>query len=187
MSLRSALRVSLLLGTLGSLACAVEETDFPADDGGGGDGGTLTVSGSSNGGSPIMTTAGKTSMPMGGSNAFGGTVSTAGSPSKGGSTSMGGKAGDGGKTGDGGGSKGGSGSAGSNTGGTMSGGSGGTGCTALRTWTPAMSMMIKPDEVIQWMGKRYKATQAIDWTNAECKPDAPAPWCSSWFTADGSC
>jgi hypothetical protein len=52
---------------------------------------------------------------------------------------------------------------------------------------PAASMMIKADEVIQWMGKRYKATQAIDWTNAECKPDNPVEWCATWFTADGDC
>jgi hypothetical protein len=177
MSLRSALRVSLLLGTLGPLACAVEEQDFPDADGGG-DGGSLTVSGSSNGGS-LVTTAGKTS--TGGNNAFGGASSTAGSTSKAGSTSQGGK------TGDGGAGKGGSASAGSNAGGMTMGGSGTTGCTALRTWMPEMSMKIMPGEVIQWMGKRYKATQAIDWTNTTCKPDAPADWCANWFTADGSC
>jgi hypothetical protein len=101
---------------------------------------------------------------------------------------MGGKTNNGGAgSGGGGAGKGGSSSAGSNAGGAPMGGSGPTGCGSLRTWMPATSMMIKPAEVIQWMGKRYKATQSIDWTNAECAPDAPADWCKTWFTADGSC
>jgi hypothetical protein len=73
---------------------------------------------------------------------------------------------------------------------SMGGASAGTGsveCSGLRPWVSNMSMQIKQDEVIQWMGKRYKATLAIEWTNAECAPDAPVEWCKTWFTADGSC
>jgi hypothetical protein len=40
---------------------------------------------------------------------------------------------------------------------------------------------------IQWMGKKYVANQAITFPNTECAPDAPAAYCASWFTAEGSC
>jgi len=42
-------------------------------------------------------------------------------------------------------------------------------------------------EVIQWMGKRYKATTTIAYPNNECAPDNPTDWCASWFEPDGDC
>jgi hypothetical protein len=187
MSFRSAFRISLFVWSVAPLACAVAtgEPDADPDDGGGSGGGSLIMGGGSSGGA-ALTTAGKSQQIGGTGSVFGGTgSSTAG---KGGSTSSGGKtssAGEGGSSSSAG--QAGSSSAGSPAAGSGSGGTGTGSCGALRTWVPATSMMIEPDEVIQWMGKRYKATQAIDWTNAECKPDAPAAWCAAWFTADGSC
>jgi hypothetical protein len=112
----------------------------------------------------------------------------------GGSTSTAGTSSAGGKAGSGSGGKAGStsagGAAGSSSGGTTnSGGSGSlTGCSGVKKWVSADSTLtIAEGEVVQWMGKRYKATQSIAYPNAECAPDMPKDWCKGWFTADGDC
>lgn len=67
-------------------------------------------------------------------------------------------------------------------------GSTGTGCGGLKTWKGGDStLQIAQGEVIQWMGKRYKATTTIAYPNNECVPDEPVDWCASWFEADGDC
>jgi hypothetical protein len=78
-------------------------------------------------------------------------------------------------------------------GGTMtnagSGGTGsGSGCAGLKMWKGGDSTLtIAEGEVVQWMGKRYKANAAIAYPNTECAPDKPVDWCKDWFTADGDC
>lgn len=185
MSVRSAFQTCVLVCCVMPFACAVATEDFPGLDGDAGSGGkgsnvagSLGVSGSNDGGTPTST-GGKPSSTAG-SNAFGGTVSSGG---KGGSTSTGGKPG----TAGGGGMMSTAGSAGSPTAGSSSGGSGGMGCSGLKMWISEMSLGAAQGEVIQWMGKRYKANMMVGWANGECVPDKPMSWCASWFTADGSC
>jgi hypothetical protein len=188
-SLRSAFPACLLLAAIAPMACAVAiEPELHDDEGG--SAGTLTVGGTSAGTGVVTPQAGTTST------AFGGTSPTAGSSSSSGTTSSAGKGGSissGGKTSSGGQSQGGTSSAGKGTGGVTTagkgtGGSTSTGCGPLKAWKGGDSTLtIDAGEVIQWMGKRYKATASIAYPNAECAPDMPATWCATWFTADGSC
>ena len=190
MSFRSTLRIGLCLCSVAPLACAVATGEPEGDDASTAGSGGVSLGTGGSAGSPVATTAGRPGAS--GSSAFGGTSS--GTAGKGGSASTGGKpsgtAGEGGTTstaGKAGSSSAGGSSAGSSAAGSGTGGTGSVACGALRVWAPATSMQIKADEVIQWMGERYKATVAIDWTNAECAPDAPATWCAEWFTSDGAC
>ena len=176
--LRSAFCTSVLLLTGLPLACAVAiEPELGDDDGG--MAGSLAYGGMSAGMGPVVTYAG--------SNAFGGSSpATDGNPSAG-SPSMAGKggvSGGGGKTGGG---QAGMSAAGMSAGGGSAGGSS-NGCGTLKSWKGGdPNLSIASGEVIQWMGKRYKATASIAYPNAECAPDAPAMWCATWFTSDGNC
>ena len=179
-SLRSACCTSLLLLAGAHLACAVATEPDLSDDEGGTAGG-LAHGGMSAGMGPVVTYAG--------SNAFGGTSAgmsgnTSGSPStagKGGVSGGGGKA-SGGQAG--------MSAAGMSAGGASGGSAGASsnGCAGLKAWKGGDSTLsIAAGEVIQWMGKRYKATTSIPFPNQQCAPDAPAMWCETWFTSDGNC
>lgn len=167
------------------LACAVAtEPELKDYEGGGAAGLADTKAGSpptsGTAGSPSNAFGGTGSMPSGGT-AHAGASAAAG---KGGMVSGGGKpSGGGGQS-----------SAGANHGAGAGGASGGTGgapsngCSALKAWKGGDSTLtIAAGEVVQWMGKRYKATAAIAYPNAECVPDMPAAWCAEWFTPDGDC
>jgi hypothetical protein len=186
-TIRSILRSSFLAALLVPLACAVATEPELGDDEAGGSTGQA---GAKAGAPPI--TAGTTSafggtgsLPMGG-------AASAGMAGKGGMTSSGGKASGGaaqGGTSNAGASHGGAG--GSGGGAAGSGGNGGAvsnGCGALKAWKGGDSTLtIAAGEVVQWKGKRYKASASIAYPNTECAPDAPAMWCASWFTPDGDC
>jgi hypothetical protein len=191
-------RLSAWLVSLSTVACAVAtEPDAPDDDGKGGthssagsssSAGSITIAGSSSAfGGTSSETGGTSSMTAG-------TSSSAGTSSMGGSTSTAGTSSAGGKAGSGSGGKGGGtgagGAAGSSSGGTTntSGSGNSTSCSGVKKWVSADSTLtIAVGEVVQWMGKRYKATQAISYPNKECEPDHPVDWCKGWFTADGDC
>jgi hypothetical protein len=180
-SLRSIFCTSVLLFAPMPLACAVATEPELGDDDGGMAGG-LAHGGMSAGTGPVVTYAG--------SNAFGGTSSpaTGGNPSVGSPSTAGrgGVSGGGGKPG----GQAGMSSAGMSAGGASGGGAGASsnGCGTLKSWKGGdPNLTIAAGEVIQWMGKRYKATVSIAYPNAECAPDAPAMWCAAWFTAGGNC
>ena len=175
--LKAALGCSLLLVSL-PLACAVGvEPAFEdiAPEGGtraGGGAGPIAVLPTTD---PAPTTGGSRN-PFGGATATGG-VAAGG---KGGNASAGSA---GSRSGGAGGSDA---AAGASTGGA--GGGSTTGCATLKTWQGGEhTFTVAAGEVIQWMGKRYKATAAITYANPECKPDDPMEWCKAWFSADGDC
>jgi len=68
-----------------------------------------------------------------------------------------------------------------------SGGSSSGDCSDLRSWEPDAEMNIEQGEEIEHNGTRYRATQFIYWTNAECAPDNPVEWCAGWFEEVGPC
>jgi hypothetical protein len=78
-----------------------------------------------------------------------------------------------------------------NAGGAQNGGSSSgdpTDCSKLKVWEGgSISLKIGQGETITFMGKRYKANQAIDYPIAECRPDQPADYCKGWFTFVGDC
>lgn len=173
-----ALRAGWLVIALVPLACAVAIEPELKDDGAAPRAGTSSAGTTSVGSTSAM---GGTSVSAGTSS--GGTSSSAGKPSTGGSSSAG--SGAGGKGGTGG--KGGAGGSGGTAGATTGGGSS-TGCGGLKTWKGGDStLQIAQGEVIQWMGKRYKATTTIAYPNMECAPDDPVDWCANWFESDGDC
>lgn len=176
-------RSSWFLVALLPLACAVATEPELRDDGDSPRAGTASISGSSS--------AGTTS--VGSTSASGGTAARAGT-NAGGSSPMAGKpsVGGAGSSGSSSGGKGGTATAGAGGKGGGAGagtaGSTGTGCGGLKTWKGGDStLQIAQGEVIQWMGKRYKATTTIAYPNNECAPDEPVDWCASWFEADGDC
>jgi hypothetical protein len=180
-SLKS-LRVSWLALAWLPLACAVATEPDVQNDGDTPQAGTLSVAGT--------TSVGSTSS-IGGSGSTAGTSSQAGTTSNAGTTSTAGKpsggSGSGGSA-SGGSASGGSASGGKPSGGSSAGGSSSTGCGSLKTWKGGdPTLQIAAGEVIQWMGKRYKANEAIAYPNTECAPDKPTDWCAKWFTADGDC
>ena len=184
-------RLVLVAAPCVPLACAVATEPELTDTDGGGSAG---LAGAKAGSPPILGTAGTpgnafggtSSMPSGGAGSTAGTSAAAG---KAGGTSGGGKAsaGAGGQAGM---SSGGANHGGGGAGGA-SGGKGGApsnGCGTLKAWKGGDSTLtIAAGEVVQWMGKRYKATASIAYPNTECAPDMPAMWCATWFTPDGDC
>ena len=190
-TVRSLLRLGFFAALFVPLACAVAIEPELGDDEAGGNTGQAGAEARA---PPITGTAGSTtafggtgSMPMGGAGS-GGMPGTAG---KGGATSGGGKAAGGAGSGGMASAGAGHGGAGGSSGGSTTGGSGGAvsnGCGALKAWKGGDSTLtIAAGEVVQWKGKRYKATASIAYPNTECAPDAPAMWCANWFTPDGEC
>jgi len=137
--------------------------------------------------------AGVTLAAGGGAGANGEDGGTGGSTGSGGRTGSGGSDDSGGVTGTGGiqGSGGSNGSGGSwfGFGGDWFGfgGSSSGDCGDLRSWESNAEMNIEQGEEIEHNGMRYRATQFIYWTNAECAPDNPVEWCAGWFEEVGSC
>jgi hypothetical protein len=143
--------------------------------------------------------AGVTLAAGGGAGASSEDGGSGGRTGSGGSTDSGGGNGSGGNTGSGGaqGSGGNEGSGGSDASGGSwfgfggdwfgSGGSTSDDCGDLRSWESNAEMNIEQGEEIEHNGTRYRATQFIYWTNAECAPDDPVEWCAGWFEAAGSC
>lgn len=181
-------RASWFVVALLPLACAVATEPESRDDGDPPKAGTTSAAGSSSAGTSSVgstSATGGTSATAGTSN--GGTTSVAGKPTTGGAGGTGtagtGSGGKGGTATAGAGGKGGTATAGTTTGGGTS-----TGCGGLKTWKGGDStLQIAQGEVIQWMGKRYKATTTIAYPNNECAPDEPVDWCASWFESDGDC
>jgi hypothetical protein len=181
--------LAAVVGLSSAVACATGvRSEAPAGDSGGSE-----ASGGS--GDIVGPTAGDGSL-TGGSTSIAGTTSAGGQLAFGGSTGMpggaAGKAGTGGTSGaagaHSGGSSGTSSGGVSGVGGTGAGGTSGTGCMGLPMWDGGNYMFtLKMGDEIQWKGKKYKAAQAISFPNTDCAPDAPAAYCSGWFTSEGSC
>ena len=186
----SVARLVFCAALFGPLACAVAiEPELTDTEGGSGAAG---LAGAKAGSPPIVGTAGSPGNAFGGTGPMpsggGGQAGVSAAAGKGGMVSGGGKPSGGG--GQGGMSSAGAGHGGGGAGGA-SGGKGGApsnGCGALKAWKGGDSTLtIAAGEVVQWMGKRYKATASIAYPNTECAPDMPATWCAGWFTPDGDC
>ncbi len=166
------------------LACAVAIEPELKDDEQQPRAGSASLAGASSAG----TSSGGSASSMGGSVSRSGSgsggSSTAGKPSTGGSGAAGNSSGGkGGAAGAGGAGTGAGGQSGAGTAGSTS-----AGCSSLKSWKGGdPTLQIAAGEVIQWMGKRYKATAAVAYPNADCVPDNPVEWCAGWFEPDGDC
>ena len=185
-------RLGFFAALLGPLACAVASEPELSDS----EDGASGLAGAKAGSPPIIGTAGAHSNAFGGTGSMSvggaGAAGMSASAGKGGMVSSGGKPAGGGQAGmsSAGANHGGGGSGGGGSGGA-SGGNGGApanACGTLKAWKGGDSTLtIAEGEIVQWKGKRYKATAAIAYPNTECAPDAPAMWCANWFTSDGDC
>lgn len=61
-------------------------------------------------------------------------------------------------------------------------------CSELPEWDGGNpEFTLEQGAEMQHNGRRYRATEPIEFPNPECAPDAPMDWCAGWFEDLGPC